>query len=295
MEPKKLVTHDGSFHSDDIFSCATISLILELSSTPFTVTRTRDEELVKTADYVFDVGGVYNADMNRFDHHQKGGAGKHANGIEYASFGLVWEKFGTQLTGGEKTKEVVEQRLVSPIDAGDNGINLIQNLTEVSPYFLHNVFGALSPSWKEAGKENEAFFVCVEIAKNILRGEIKHAADGLEASEKVLAIYNNTNDKRVIVLDDSYPYEFTLKDFIEPMYVVLPRKDSTWSVRAVRENPATFSNKKNLPETWGGLKDEELQNVSGVVDAIFCHRALFLAVAKSKEGAIKLAQIALQS
>ena len=26
---KKLITHDGSFHSDDIFACATLSLMLE--------------------------------------------------------------------------------------------------------------------------------------------------------------------------------------------------------------------------------------------------------------------------
>jgi uncharacterized UPF0160 family protein len=41
------------------------------------------------------------------------------------------------------------------------------------------------------------------------------------------------------------------------------------------------------------LKDEELQKISGVSDATFCHRGLFLAGAKSKEGAIKLAEIAL--
>jgi len=50
-----------------------------------------------------------------------------------------------------------------------------------------------------------------------------------------------------------------------------------------------------LPSAWAGLRDAELQKVSGVEDAVFCHRALFTAVARSKEGAIKLAQIALQS
>jgi len=54
-------------------------------------------------------------------------------------------------------------------------------------------------------------------------------------------------------------------------------------------------NRKNFPKLWAGLRDEELQNVTGVPDAIFCHRGLFLAIAKSKEGAIKLAQIAVES
>ena len=39
--------------------------------------------------------------------------------------------------------------------------------------------------------------------------------------------------------------------------------------------------------------DETLQKVTGVEDAVFCHKGLFLAVAKSKEGAIKLAELAL--
>ena len=57
----------------------------------------------------------------------------------------------------------------------------------------------------------------------------------------------------------------------------------------------TFKNRKDLPKSWAGLVDEELQKISGVPDAMFCHRGLFVANAKSREGAIKLAQIAVQS
>jgi len=63
----------------------------------------------------------------------------------------------------------------------------------------------------------------------------------------------------------------------------------------MRLNPNSFENRKDFPNTWAGLRDEEFQKVSGVSDAVFCHRGLFLIGAKSKEGAIKLAQIALTS
>jgi len=43
------------------------------------------------------------------------------------------------------------------------------------------------------------------------------------------------------------------------------------------------------------LQDEELQKVSGVSDAVFCHRALFMVVAKSRAGAIQLAELALEN
>ena len=46
---------------------------------------------------------------------------------------------------------------------------------------------------------------------------------------------------------------------------------------------------------WAGKKDEELQKITGVSDALFAHRKLFMAAAKSKEGALKLAKIALNA
>ena len=54
-------------------------------------------------------------------------------------------------------------------------------------------------------------------------------------------------------------------------------------------------NRKDFPTFWGGLRDGELAKVSGIKDAVFCHTGLFLSVAKSKEGAIEMAKIAINS
>ena len=56
---KAIVTHNGSFHADDIFACATLALYLEKKKTPYTITRTRDENIMNASDYVVDVGGIY--------------------------------------------------------------------------------------------------------------------------------------------------------------------------------------------------------------------------------------------
>src|ERR1035437_8037366 len=95
-QKKILVTHNGIFHADDIFATATLSLLLDGH---IKVTRTRDENLIKSADYVYDVGGIYDPALNRFDHHQVGGAGKRDNGIPYAAFGLVWMQYGETVCG----------------------------------------------------------------------------------------------------------------------------------------------------------------------------------------------------
>ena len=78
--------------------------------------------------------------------------------------------------------------------------------------------------------------------------------------------------------------------------MIYPRKtDNTWGAKGVPKYLKTFQNRKDFPKNWGGLRNEELQKITGVSDAIFCHHALYMAVAKSKEGAIKLAQIAVES
>ena len=294
---KILVTHNGSFHTDDVFACAALSLLLEREKIPFEIIRTRDENLIKKADYVFDVGGVYGAEQNRFDHHQSGGAGKRDNGIEYSSFGLIWKKFGEKLAESREIAELLDKKLVQPIDAWDNGFDLVENKHEISPYYLQHIFFAMEPTWRENDlKKDEVFLKCVEIARIVLSREIIQTKDTVLAEKSLFSIYKSSEDKRIIVLDQNYPFEYILHKFPEPLFVVYPRSiDNSWGVKAVKQDPKTFKNRKDLPKPWGGLRGEELTKISGVSDAVFCHRGLFMAVAKSKEGAIKLAQIALQT
>ncbi|OGI56887.1 hypothetical protein A3B85_01335 [Candidatus Nomurabacteria bacterium RIFCSPHIGHO2_02_FULL_37_13] len=291
---KKLVTHNGSFHADDVFAAAVLSIYLEKRRETFEIIRTRDEEIIKTGDYVFDVGGIYDADKNRFDHHQKDGAGKRDNNIEYSSFGLVWKKFGIELCSSQKAVDTIDQKLAAPIDAFDNGVDLVENKYEISPYFVQHLIFAMRPTWRENLTDDKMFFKSATMAKEILSREIIQTQDVILAEESVIAIYKKTEDKRIIVLNKNYPYEYILHDFPEPLFVIYLRKnDNFWVVKTIQQDPKTFNSRKNFPSVWSGLCYEEFQKITGVSDAVFCHRGLFLAVAKSKEGAIKLAQLAL--
>lgn len=295
---KKLVTHNGSFHSDDIFATATLSIVLEKEGQKFEVIRTRDPEIIKSADYVYDVGGIYDEATNRFDHHQIGGAGKNEFGIEFSSFGLVWKKFGVEICGSQKVADAINKKLVAPVDAHDNGVDLVESKDKIFPYFIQSFLErAMLPTWKETNlNKDDLFLETVEIAKKILSREIVHARDRIFAEELVTKIYQSSPDKKILVFDTHYPVSEIFMNFPETLYVISPRDDGeTWGIMAIRDNPKSFQNRKDFPSAWAGLRDEELQKTSGVPDAVFCHRNLFLAVAKSREGAIKLAQIALQS
>ena len=307
-EIKKLVTHNGSFHADDIFACATLSLLLEKEGQEFEIIRTRDGETIKGGDYVFDVGGIYDPEINRFDHHQKGGAGKRSarnasgqalvggeNGIEYSSFGLVWKHFGKELCNTEEVIEIIDSRLVAPIDADDNGFDLFESKHKISPYLIQDFFLALRPALREKNADNyEMFLESVRIAKEILTREIIHVEDAIVSEQKIKLIYEKTEDKRFLILEENFHDEDILSKFEELLFVIYPRAaDNLWGIRAVRESSKTFKNRKDFPLDWAGLRDDDLQKVTGVEDAVFCHKGLFLAVAKSKEGAIKLAELAL--
>lgn len=134
MHPKTIITHSGRFHTDETFGVAALLQVYSDAK----VFRSRDPEIIKTGDIVLDVGGVYDPQRDLFDHHQLEGAGARENGIPYASFGLVWKKYGEKIAGNKEAAALVEKYLVTPIDAADNGFDLtsstmpgIDPLTEV--------------------------------------------------------------------------------------------------------------------------------------------------------------------
>ncbi len=298
---KKLVTHSGSFHADDIFACATLSLYLKRQGERFELVRTRDESIIEGADYVFDVGGIYDPQTNRFDHHQIGGAGKRENDIPYAAFGLVWKKIGPLLCEDERVVDDIDRRLVQGIDAIDNGISISESLPcGVYDYGLYGIISAYQNTWKEARNEKkqyESFMKLVSFFEGVLEREIEKTKHHLEMLEIIEDCYQRSENKQIIEV----PYHVgvgslsqVLHKYDEVLYVVA-RSNGNWKVVAMRKNPCSFENRKALPQSWAGKRGEALQEVSGVSDAVFCHNALWMAVAESRIGAWQLAELALIS
>lgn len=290
---KTVATHNGTFHADDVFSVATLELAF---ASGIEILRTRDEIAIATAGIVVDVGGVYDEHKDRFDHHQRDGAGVRPNGVPYASFGLVWKKYGLTLCGNQTLVDEIDQDLVQPIDAEDNGIDLSKNNRyHVYPFSISSAVHVFNPTWREEENSDKIFLECVALAKSILERIIARARDKHEADKFVVKAYESAKDKRLIILDNVYPARDILKNYPEPLFMIrLNPKENTWNLETVKDDPHTFKNRKDLPQSWGGKTGPELQKITGVKDAIFCHRNLFLAKAGSKNGAVALAKLALQ-
>ncbi len=293
---KIIVTHSGRFHADDVFAVAALRMLPEFKCAK--LVRTRDEKWFAKGDVVVDVGGIYDPEKNRFDHHQTGGAGVDSNGIPYCGFGLVWKKYGAQIAGSVENAERVRSRLVQVVDAHDNGVKVSESLIPgFAEYTLDDMMRAFFISWQEVGvDENKRFNEASKIAGRILEREICIAQGKALAFDQVEAFYKQAEDKRILVMDKFLPSSEVTTKYPEILFVVNPHSvPGLWVARAVEVGPDSVQPRKSFPKAWAGLRDEKMAEVSGVADAVFCHNALFLTSTKSKEGAIKLAQLAIEN
>ncbi|ADB52069.1 MYG1 family protein [Conexibacter woesei] len=293
----RVATHSGSFHADDVFAIAALSLLDDAA--PLEVVRTRDPQLLAAADVRVDVGQRDDPAGGDFDHHQRGGAGERPNGIRYASFGLVWREHGARICGGDEIAERIDQVLVQGVDANDTGQTISRSLVDgVAPFTVSHAIAALNPNWDDAptaADKRQAFDAAVELAAGILRREIAAATSQARAAALVRSAIARAEDPRLIELDRGMPWHRELiPGAPDALFVLYPREDD-WGLQAVPRQLGEFANRKDLPESWAGLSDAELAAATGVADARFCHIGRFIAVAGSREGALALARQALDA
>lgn len=292
-------THNGRFHADDVCAVAVLNLIFPKAK----VIRTRDMSVLKECDLRLDIGGAFNPETGDFDHHQPGGAGRRPNGVEYSSFGLIWRELGLKLSAIPAVHEYVDRVFVQTIDAPDNGqeIRVAKAEFEDVPAFdFSSAIDAFNRDWDVPADmvvhPDTEFWDAVHFVQPILyrvmaRGwAIERCRDLLK--EEVARF----EDPRIIVLSRGCPWESVgLEGYPDARFVVFPDSNGSWRVQTIRLNPSGFASRRLLPESWAGLKDEEFAAVTGVPGAKFAHRKRFIAGAETREGAIALARLALDS
>lgn len=293
---KKIITHSGAFHADDVMAVALLTLLLERKGEAYEVIRTRDEAIFPTGDYVVDVGEVYDALSQRFDHHQEGGAGARANGVPYSSIGLVWKHHGMEFCQDQTIWNRIDVGMIESLDLSDNGIETYTVTSQnIHPYLWHNVVGTFRPVGKDVGREDERFLELVAFCRRLLVNILAVEQDRLEAEKQVEAVYANTLDKRVLVFPEFLQWQRPVAALHDVLFVITPERIGTsWKLNTTRDDDMGFRNRKDLPASWAGKSGKELAEISGVPDAFFCHNKRFVAGAGSKEGAIAMALRALE-
>jgi len=82
------------------------------------------------------------------------------------------------------------------------------------------------------------------------------------------------------------------------LYVLFPENgtpESKWRIRSVSVASGSFKNRKDMPEAWKGLRDEQLSQVSGVPGGVFVHASGFIGGNQTYDGALQMAVKAVES
>ena len=314
----KIGTHDGVFHADDVLACAIVRMALNGegwewadeptdSDSPFlppsnwSVVRTRDPRVLETCDIVIDVGGVYDPDNGRFDHHQTGRAGARPSGILYSSAGLVWQKYGRDVCSDAHVAEEVDLKFIAPVCATDNGQKLFNGgaaaFAGVAPTSFSSLIASLNPCWYEYPSHDGCFQNAVETAQYLLSRAITAAEGKAKARTIVREALRADTDASVVALPRFVPWtEEVLESAPHALYVVFPNETGdTWMVQCVPDALNSFGKRKALPAAWAGLRDADFCTATGVEDGVFCHPGLFICGARTREGAMRLARLAISA
>ncbi len=286
---EKIAVHDGVFHPDELFALA----ILKNINPGIEIIRTRDPNKLSKADARVDVGRKYNPNTHDYDHHQEEGAGKRENGILYASAGLIWKHFGHDVAKTQDCFDYLDEKILQSIDAEDNGI-MTYDIINANPYTFSSSIISLNNSWR-VGKESvdSAFNRALSLTELVLNNELIKGEKSAEHKPIIISKLKEFENKPYVILDKDYFWEQFIIKNTNKLFVILPINGSnTWAVYSVPSKTYGFDLRKPFPDSWRGLAGNDLAEVTGVSDAIFCHNKGFITVAESKEGAKKLADIA---
>lgn len=279
IAPRSFGTHDGSFHADEVTACALL-LFFDLIDRA-KVFRSRDPEVLARCEFVCDVGGLYDRSTKRFDHHQAEYKG------HLSSAGMVLLYLREEKILSPDFYDFFQKSLFAGIDAHDNGMARLEPGVTT---FSQVVSNFLPIEYEVSNAEMErAFFEAVSFVKGHLERMAKRHTYTLQCKEAV----HKAMEKKggALFFDASLPW---LENFFElggerhPAQFVLMPSSGGWKLRGI---PPTLQERMKVrlpfPDAWAGLQNSELEKVTGIPGAIFCHKGRFISIWKTKEGALQ--------
>ncbi|MFK7998742.1 MAG: MYG1 family protein [Polyangiales bacterium] len=275
-----LGTHSGPFHADDVLAAALIRTFLDAEAK---VVRSRDPEVLATADIVFDVGHVFDPETRRFDHHQREYEGNRS------SAGMVLDFLESEGNIEAPLAEHLRRVLVDYVDAVDVGARQPEDGV---PCFSM-LIGVLNESANE--DFDKLYERGVAMAMDLVGGLRDGLARANAAKEEVQAAMKVAAEagRKTIRLDRYMKWKpaYFENDGANHSteYVLFPGKGD-WRVVTIPVAEGSREDKRKLPEEWGGLEGEELQKITGTEGAKFCHRNRFIAGFATESAALDALQ-----
>ncbi|XP_060086338.1 MYG1 exonuclease-like [Ylistrum balloti] len=320
----KIGTHNGSFHCDEVLACFLLRQLPKYKDAQ--ITRTRDPALLDTCDIVVDVGGIFDAEKNRFDHHQRTfketmnslNPKKHWN-TKLSSAGLVYLHFGhevlkqiLELTDDDPVLDIVYDKVydnfVEEIDAVDNGIDQYDGEARYQiSTTLSNRVRHLNPNWNEDAEEEVQFKKAYDmVGAEFLDRVLYYKKSWIPARELVEQAIKeraevDPSGEIVTLKSGGCPWKDHLFNIEEEMclspklkYVLYTDNSKKWRIQCVPLKIGSFENRLSLPEEWRGIRDAELSEKSGIPGCIFVHAGGFIGGNETYDGVLEMARRSLK-
>ncbi len=281
--PRSFGTHDGTFHADEVTACALLLLFDLIDENK--IVRTRDSRLLEKCEYVCDVGGVYKPKQKCFDHHQ----------IDYqgslSSAGMILLYLQSEGIISPHEYQLFNHNLVMGVDAHDNGRDpQIPGLCTYS-----HVISNFTPI--DHGVEEEelriAFFRALHFTLEHLNRLLKRYHYAQSCRELVSEAMEKNKD--CLIFEKAVPWFelfFELGGANHPAQFIIMPAGKHWKLRGI---PPSYDERMQvrhpLPQEWAGLLDSQLQQVTGIPGAIFCHKGRFISVWETKNDALNAYQL----
>ena len=168
---KTIITHNGTFHADEITA---IALLQIFTKDRYSITRVPHQSELKRADFTIDIGKILDPSLGLFDHHQYE--------LGLSSAGLIWLYLGLTTDYPEISK------LVALVDQNDVGIR------KALSHEYSRIIGSYNTSCTNNDSLQQiAFIQAIEVAVRVIRS-MKDAQDLSYETEKLItaAFLNRT-------------------------------------------------------------------------------------------------------
>lgn len=295
IEKANCITHGGKFHSDEVFA----TVVLDKVINNMKLIRVFEAPINSENRIVYDIGG------GKYDHHQNKEIKKRKNGIEYASFGLIWREFGKEYLREIETPEdiidevlkSIDENFVQFIDSRDNGQDVYEN-AKIKVVSVCDIISAFNPSWNEDEEFDDCFLKAFNMADLIFKNEVKKETNKILA-KNIIENKLKSSINNIIVLEKFMPFQENIFESKNPnakniLYVIYPSVRGGYAIQATRIKKDSLECKKPFPQKWCEAKVDNLSKVTGIKTIKFCHRGGFLCNTETLNDAIKLAKIAIE-
>ena len=250
-------THSGTFHADDVFSTA----LLRIINPHIKINRISDiTEIKEKNDYI-----IYDIGLGAFDHHQINKRTR-KNGVPYAAFGLLWEKFGELIIPSEKDRIEFDKQFIQALDQADN-------------YGDYNSLCDAIRSFNPCGRPDNSveFEEAVIFAKNILENKLNKIKWEKSMKDTVDEIIKRSD--RIAVLKSYIPPKLFIGTRIKIM--IYPSGRDSYNIQIIPKNNLQFSTKWIDKKTF--MKEK-------YPSFIFCNEKRYLMACSDINEAIKIAE-----